>query len=164
TAARAQGPASGGTLALPGEPGQRRGPATRAEAAGARPTLTAVRAAQPPNIDGRLDDAIWRTAALIDTFVQEEPIEGAPASEKTEVRVAFDKDKLYFAIYAHYADVGLRRANRSDRDKLDNDDTVTVILEPFLDYLRGYTFAVNGYGVPSDSLLVVQNAHSSADR
>src|SRR5438309_12097701 len=70
-----------------------------------RPSLTAVRAAQPPTIDGRLDDAIWRTAALIDMFVQEEPVEGAPATEQTEVRVAYDKEKLYFGIHAHYADV-----------------------------------------------------------
>ena len=94
--------------------------------------------------------------------MQEEPIEGAAATEQTEVRVAYDSEKLYFGIYAHYADVGLRRVNRSDRDKLDNDDTVTVTLEPFLDYLRGYSFAVNGYGVQSDSMIVVQNAQSSA--
>src|SRR4029079_16050492 len=61
-------------------------------ASGARPTLTAARAAQAPVIDGRLDDAVWRTAALIDTLVQEEPIEGAPATEKTEVRVAYDNE------------------------------------------------------------------------
>ena len=54
-----------------------------------------------------------------------------------------------------------RRVN-PDRDKLDNDDTVTVTLEPFLDYLRGYSFAVNGYGVQSDSMIVVQNAQSTA--
>src|SRR5687767_9809759 len=95
-----------------------------------RPTLTAVRTDRPPVIDGRLDDAMWRTAALIDTFVQEEPIEGAPASEKTEVRVAYDSEQLYIGIAAHYADIGLRRANRSDRDRTDDDDTVTVFLEP----------------------------------
>jgi hypothetical protein len=133
----------------------------RGEQAG-RPVMTAMRAAQAPNIDGRLDDAIWRTAAFIDSFVQEEPMEGAPATEKTEVRVAYDNQKVYFGIYAHYSDVGLRRANRSDRDKLDNDDTVTVTLEPFLDFLRGYSFSVNGYGVQSDSMIVVTNAQSSA--
>ena len=158
--ARAQNGAGGGGLTLQGGAGERRGTAPRAETAGGRPTLTAVRAAQAPAIDGRLDDAIWRTAALIDTFVQEEPMEGAPATEKTEVRVAYDNQKVYFGIYAHYSDVGLRRANRSDRDKLDNDDTVTVTLEPFLDYLRGYSFAVNGYGVQRDSMIVVQNATS----
>jgi hypothetical protein len=150
--------AATGALAVQGE-GR---PAPRAGAASARPTITATRAATPPVIDGRLDDETWRTAALVDTFVQEEPVEGAPASEKTEVRVAYDNDKLYFGIHAYYADVALRRANRSDRDKLDNDDTVTVILEPFLDYLRGYTFSVNGYGVQRDSMIVVQNNTSDA--
>jgi hypothetical protein len=154
--------AASGTPALQGESTPSRGTPPRAEAAGARPTLTALRAAQAPVIDGRLDDVLWRTAALIDTLVQEEPIEGAPATEKTEVRVAYDNEKVYFGIYAHYSDVGLRRANRSDRDKLDNDDTVTVTLEPFLDYLRGYSFAVNGYGVQRDSMIVVQNATSDA--
>ena len=138
-----------------------RGAGTRV-AGGGRPTVTAVRAVEAPAIDGRLDDAIWRNASLIDTFVQEEPVEGAAASEKTEVRVAYDSEKVYFGIYAHYTDVGSRRVNRSDRDKLDNDDTITVTLEPFLDYLRGYSFAVNGYGVQSDSMIVVQNAQSTA--
>jgi len=148
-----------GTVTLQGEgaPAQRQ-TATRA----VRPTLTAVRAGEAPVIDGRLDDGVWQTAALVDTFVQEEPVEGAPATEKTEVRVAYDNDKLYFGIHAYYGDVALRRANRSDRDKLDNDDTVTVILEPFLDYLRGYTFSVNGYGVQRDSMIVVQNNTSDA--
>jgi hypothetical protein len=148
-----------GTLALQPTQG---GTEPARPAPGARPTVTALLAEQAPTIDGRLDDAIWRTAALIDTFVQEEPIEGAPATERTEVRVAFDRETLFFGIQVHYSDVNLRRANRSDRDKLDNDDTVTVTLEPFLDYLRGYSFSVNGYGVQSDSMIVVQNNQSSA--
>ena len=131
-------------------------------ASAGRPVVTAVRATQAPAIDGRLDDVIWRSAPLIDTFVQEEPVEGAAATERTEVRVAYDNEKVYFGIYAHYADVTQRRVNRSDRDKLDNDDTVTITLEPFLDYLRGYSFSVNGYGVQNDSMIVVQNAQSSA--
>jgi len=139
--------------------GRPAGPRASVALAG-RPTLTVVRAPMPPNIDGRLDDAIWRTAPLIDTFVQEEPVEGASATEKTEVRVAYDSQKLYVGIYTHYADVNLRRANRSDRDKLDDDDTVTIFLEPFLDYIRGYSFSVNGYGVQRDSMVVVQNAQS----
>jgi hypothetical protein len=131
-------------------------------ASGGRPTIGAVRAAQPPTIDGRLNEAIWDGAALIDTFVQEEPVEGAPATEQTEVRVAYDSDQLYVGIYAHYSDLGLMRANRSDRDRTDGDDTVTVFLEPFLDYVRGFSFAVNGYGVQRDSMIVVNNSRSEA--
>ncbi|HUQ68142.1 MAG TPA: DUF5916 domain-containing protein [Planctomycetaceae bacterium] len=155
-------PGTPGTLTLQGVQGGGPAPTGRSAAAGGRPIVTAVRAMQPPSIDGRLDDVIWRDAALIDKFVQEEPIEGAPASEQTEVRIAYDSERLYVAIYAHYADVTSMRANRSDRDKLDNDDTVTIFLEPFLDYLRGFSFAVNGYGVQRDSMVVVNNAQSSA--
>jgi uncharacterized protein DUF5916/cellulose/xylan binding protein with CBM9 domain len=150
-----------GPLTLQGVQGGAPAPTGRPAGSG-RPVVTAVRATQPPAIDGRLDDAIWRDAALIDKFVQEEPIEGAPASEQTEIRIAYDSERLYVGIYAHYADVSSMRTNRSDRDRLDNDDTVTVFLEPFLDYLRGYTFAVNGYGVQRDSMVVVNNAQSTA--
>ncbi len=148
-----------GTGAAQGE----RGAAPRGDALAGRPTLTAVRAQQAPSIDGRLDDAVWRNAALIDTLVQEEPQEGQPATEKTEIRVAYDSAQLYFGIYAHYSDISQRRANRSDRDKLDDDDSVTIYLEPFLDYLRGYSFAVNGYGVQRDSMVVVTNAQDNPD-
>ena len=164
-AAPAGGPGAEGTLTLQGVQGGTSSPvppaaAPRADGIAGRPTLTAVRAAQAPALDGRLDDAIWRTAALIDTFVQEEPVEGAPATERTEVRIAYDSERLYVGVAVHYADVSLRRANRSDRDRTDEDDTVTVFLEPFLDYLRGYSFSVNGYGVQRDSMIVVQNATS----
>jgi Domain of unknown function (DUF5916)/Carbohydrate family 9 binding domain-like len=150
-------PRAEGTLQLQDGQGGGRGPRGGA----GRPTLTAVRTAQAPEIDGHLDDAIWRNAALIDTFVQEEPVEGAPATERTEVRVAYDSERLYFGIHAYYSDLSLMRANRSDRDKLDNDDTVTIFLEPSLDYLRGYSFSVNGYGVQRDSMIVVSNAQSN---
>jgi hypothetical protein len=155
-----------GTLTLPAaQSGQTAVPAgaARPVALGGRPSLTAVRISEPPSIDGRLDDAAWRSAALIDRFVQEEPQEGEPATEKTEVRVAYDAQTLYFGIYAHYSDITQRRANRSDRDRLDDDDSVTIYLEPFLDYLRGYSFAVNGYGVQRDSMIVVTNAQDNPD-
>ena len=118
-----------------------------------RPTVTAVRAAQAPNIDGRLDDPAWRAAANITAFVQERPVEGAAASEQTEIHVTYDADRLYFAVYAHYSDPGLVRANRVDRDATENDDTVTFYIDPFLDQQRAYAFSVNGYGVQRDALL-----------
>jgi hypothetical protein len=127
--------------------------AVRAQVAVARPTISAVRAGEPLVIDGRLTEAIWRSAARIATFVQERPVEGAPATEQTEVHVAYDNERLYFGIYAHYSDPGLIRANRVDRDRTDNDDTVTFYIDPFLDQQRAYVFSVNGYGVQRDALL-----------
>jgi hypothetical protein len=118
-----------------------------------RPTISVTQANEPPRVDGRLDDPIWRTAARITEFVQQRPLEGAPATEQTEVYVAYDSEKIYFGIYAHYSDRKLIRANRVDRDQTGPDDTVQVYFDPFLDQQRAYVFSVNGYGVQSDSVL-----------
>ena len=118
-----------------------------------RPVVAPVRTSEPPRIDGRLDDPIWRTAARITDFFQQKPLEGAPASEKTEVYVAYDSGTLYFGIHAHYSDLKLIRANHVDRDQTGRDDTVRVYIDPFLDQQRAYVFSVNGYGIQSDAVL-----------
>ena len=45
---------------------------------------------EAPGIDGRLDEPAWQTAAIIDTFTQQEPAEGEPATERTVVRLLYD--------------------------------------------------------------------------
>ena len=119
----------------------------------ARRRVTISRAAQPPDLDGRLDDAVWETATHIDDFVQIAPVEGAPGTEETEVWMAYDRDNLYFAFHAHYTDPGMIRANRADRDEIGGDDRMSVLFDPFLDQQRAYQFSVNGYGVQSDELV-----------
>ena len=119
----------------------------------ARPSVRPTRVQPPPVIDGRLDDQAWRGAAHITDFVQRRPLDGAPGSEKTEVYVAYDADRLYFGVVAHYSEPSLIRANRVDRDQIWNDDRVSVIFDPFLDQQRAYRIAVNGYGVQGDALV-----------
>ena len=118
-----------------------------------RPSVTPTHADVPPVLDGRLDDAVWRTAAKVTSFTQQRPVEGAPATEQTEVLVAFDARNLYVGIYAHYSDIGLIRANRTDRDKASRDDTVSVFFDPFRDQQRAYIFSVNAYGVQGDAIM-----------
>ena len=116
--------------------------------------MTAARAATAPTIDGQLDDAIWQSATRITEFVQTSPVEGAPATEATEVYVAFDSNHLYVGMYAHYSDPGLVRANRVDRDQANRgDDTISIYLDTFLDQQRAFVFTLNGYGVQGDSLM-----------
>jgi hypothetical protein len=119
----------------------------------ARPAIKAARLAEAPVIDGRLDDATWNSAARVSTFVQQAPIEGAPASQQTVVQIGYDSDRLYFAFHARYTDPALIRANRADRDQTENDDKITITFDPFLDQQLGYSFSVNGYGVQGDSVL-----------
>ena len=144
----AAGPGRGGRGA-PAAGGAAGGPGL----VGGRPMINAVRTSTPPDVDGRLDDLVWRDAVKITEFVQTIPVEGAPATEDTEVYIAYDSSNIYFGFYVHYADLSLIRANRMDRDRIDFDDRMSVYFDPFLDQQRAYVFSVNAYGFQGDSLV-----------
>ena len=118
-----------------------------------RPLIRPTRTEARPRIDGRIDDEVWRTAASITDFVQQSPLDGAPATEQTEVRIAYDSQNIYLAVHVHYEDPGIMRANRVDRDQANQDDLVTVYFDTFLDQQRSYVFDVNGYGVQGDGII-----------
>ena len=120
---------------------------------GERPTAIIPRVTTPPVLDGRLDDDAWAQALRLTEFVQRSPVEGTPATEATEVLIAYDSTNLYFGFRASYSDPGLIRASRTDRDQLDQDDTISLYFDPFLDQQRAYVFTVNGYGVQGDSIV-----------
>src|SRR5215203_2576269 len=115
-------------------------------------TIAVGRTATPPTIDGNIDDMAWSDAVRVTEFVQQRPIEGDPATERTEVLMAYDERQLYFAILAHYTDTSILRANRVDRDQIGRDDAISIYFDPFLDQQRAYMFSVNGYGVQADAL------------
>ena len=146
------GPGAGGAVARGGAPAA--APAVSAGILTGRPSVTAIRANVPPTVDGQLDDAIWQRATRITEFVQISPVEGALATENTEVWVVFDSTHLYFGIHAHYSNPGMVRANRVDRDRASfSDDTISIYLDTFLDQQRAFVFTLNGYGVQGDSLM-----------
>ncbi len=118
-----------------------------------RPTVRPPRTATPPDIDGRLDDVAWRTAATITEFTQQAPLEGAPATEDTDVYLAYDSDHLYFGFHLHYADPSIMRANRVDRDTSWADDLITIYIDTFLDQQRAYDFDLNAYNVQGDGIV-----------
>ena len=118
-----------------------------------RPVVRPPRVADPPVIDGRLDDPVWDRAAHITELVQRRPLDGPPATEASDIYVAYDSDHLYLGLHAHYTDPGMMRANRRDRDQTVEDDLFLVYFDPFLDQQRAYVFTVNGYGVQGDAIL-----------
>ena len=143
----------GGATAPRAAPAAQTGPAAGFAIGGGRRSVQARRTSEPPVIDGRLDDAAWRDAVLITDFTQTNPVEGAPPTERTEVRIAYDADHLYFAFHAHYTDPTQMRANRADRDRFRRDDWIAVMFDPFLDQQRAYRFSVNAYGIQGDAIL-----------
>ena len=118
-----------------------------------RPTVQPTRTSTPPRIDGQLDDEVWETAAKLTEFVQYQPIDGAPASEPTEIYIAYDSDHLYFGFYAHYSDPSIMRANRVDRDRASQDDLLTIYFDTFMDQQRSYDFDVNAFNVQGDGII-----------
>ena len=84
-------------------------------------------------IDGRLDDAVWREAAHVTALVQRRPFDGIPASEPSDIYLAYDSSNIYFGLHAHYSVPGMIRANRRDRDQSIDDDLFLIYFDPFLD-------------------------------
>ncbi len=118
-----------------------------------RPRVTPTRTDTPPVIDGVLDDKVWTNAARLGDFTQQAPVDGAPATEATDVYIAYDSENLYFGFHAHYENPEIMRANRVERDRAMQDDLMTVYFDTFLDQQRGYDFDVNGYGVQGDGVI-----------
>ena len=118
-----------------------------------RPTVRPARTDTPPDLDGRLDDLVWRHAAKITQFTQESPLEGSPATEDTEVYIAYDDDNMYFGFYLHYSDPSMMRANRVDRDRAFQDDLITIYIDTFLDQQRSFEFDLNAYNVQGDGIV-----------
>lgn len=123
-------------------------------AATERPVLRAVALAEPIVLDGWLNDPVWQSAPAAGSFVQREPRVGQPATEPTEVRVAFTPSTLYIGIRAvDSAPEGLvARAMERDAD-ITEEDSITITLDTFLDRRNAYFFATNPNGVRTDALI-----------
>ncbi len=113
--------------------------------------IRAVHTTTPIVVDGVLDDPVWRKAPVVSHFVQSEPHEGRPATERTDVQVAFDAHNLYIAAYCHDTDPAGIVLNDVKRDFTPGDqDDFEVILDTFADRRNGYAFITNAGGAKSD--------------
>src|ERR1041384_4303624 len=103
-------------------------------------------------IDGVLDEPIWRRAARLTGFSQYRPVDGRPAEDSTEVLVWYAPDAIYFGIRAFERHGSVVRATLADRDNIDADDHVAILLDTYLDHRRATMFAVNPLGVQEDGV------------
>ncbi|MGD9903095.1 MAG: DUF5916 domain-containing protein [Vicinamibacterales bacterium] len=117
-----------------------------------RRSLTATRTDGPIVVDGRLDEPVWRTAPPADGFVQSDPFEGRPATEATEVRVAYDDDYLYIAAHCRDSDPAHIVVNDIHKDFTGAEqDSFEVLLDTFEDRRNGFVFATNAAGARADT-------------
>ena len=116
-----------------------------AEAVRARPA--------PPLIDGVLDDDAWQDAPVFSDFIQRDPDEGEPATERTEFRVVYSNDALYVAVRSFDRQPDDIAAILARRDEWSPSDEVMIMVDSYLDRRTGFTFAVNAAGVKRDAYL-----------
>ncbi len=132
-------------------------------------TMTAVAAARPPavpgvdrgphrilpassaiEIDGHLEEPAWSAAWSMELAYEVQPGENVPPPVRTEVLLTYDDAALYVAFRAFDPDPRAIRAHLSDRDNVDVDDWVGVMLDTFNDERRSFDFLVNPLGVQCD--------------
>ena len=117
----------------------------RAARARPRPSTTAIRVTTAPNIDGRLDEAMWKEGTPISEFVQRELNEGVPASERTEVRLATDGKYLYIGARMYDREPHLIVPGEKIRDvQLSNSDHIALIFDTYHDRQNGFVFDHTG--------------------
>lgn len=116
-------------------------------------------------IDGALDDAAWSSATPVTQLTQTRPMQGAPATQRTEVRVLYDDAAIYVGARM-YDSLGARgvRTRLTRRDQLlysgeDGNsgatltsDKLQVSFDTFHDHINSATFELNPSGVRSDAL------------
>jgi hypothetical protein len=122
-----------------------------------RPVIQALRmnADEKIGVDGRLDEGPWARAVPITDFKQYEPKTGEPGTERTEIRIIFDKDNLYIGAEFFDSDPGGMLGNQMVRDGLlGADDRFIWVLDPFNDSISGYYFELNPAGAMGDAQLV----------
>jgi hypothetical protein len=107
----------------------------------------------PVTIDGRLAENIWNEAKPLGQLRQKNPDEGKDATERTEVRVAYDDAALY--IGARMFDKEPNRIVRElcRKDSESNSDAITIYLDPQHDHRSGVFLGVNASGSQTDGLI-----------
>ncbi len=114
----------------------------------------AVFVEEPPPIDADLSHPAWAAAEPIEQLIQQVPDTGAPSTERTVVRVLYDSAALYVGIYCYESDRSRRTstilAYREDRIH-NQDDTIRIGLDTFLDHRRAYLFGTNPLGTRQDA-------------
>ena len=111
----------------------------------------ATRVEEAPTIDGILDDASWTGASRLEDFVQRDPFEGKPVSERTEVRIIYDDQAVYVGAWLFDRDPNgiVYGETRRDAD-LQDTDALLLVFDTYLDRQNGFLFATTPAGIEYD--------------
>ena len=126
-------------------------------------TAKASRVDRAPKLDGTLDDPIWQHATPIDNFLQREPFEGQPSTEKSEVRILYSKHEVYFGITCFDSDPKRIVATELRRDvSQELDDYFEIIIDSAHHRRNAYVFQINPLGTQRDALITEEQRTDSS--
>jgi hypothetical protein len=123
------------------------------------PQLTVGRLAgeERPTIDGRVDEAIWSTVEPFSSFTQQEPAEGQPATERTEVWFLVSASHLYVGVVCHDSQPDNLVVSQSRRDAdLNDTDSIQILLDTFNDGQNAFIFGTNPFGIEYDGQVMAE--------
>ncbi len=107
-------------------------------------TVRAVRIAEPIRLDGRLDESMYATIPPIGDFIQQEPREGEPATEATEVWILFDDTNLYVAArcWDSHPERAVANEMRRDAQNIVQNESIGVMFDTFHDRRNSIYFQI----------------------
>ena len=121
--------------------------------AGSNPKIaTAVRTPKAPRIDGILNEPEWQAAKPVIDFTQRDPYEGQPPTQKTEIRILYDGDALYFGCTMYDTEPSKIVARLARRDDEILSDVISIRIDSYHDHQTGFEFTINAAGVKVDIL------------
>jgi hypothetical protein len=117
-----------------------------------RVIVRAVRLTAPFQLDGKLDESVYRELRPGSDFIQEEPTEGEPATEKTEIWVFFDDDNVYVGarMWETQPERMVVNEMRKDSPNVFQNENLTVVFDTFYDRRNGVGFVINPIGGRQD--------------
>jgi len=153
------GVAHAGQIATPAHEGppEPSPPEVIARDADGRTTIRAVRVDAPLRIDGAFDEALYTGVPAMTDFVQVEPDLGAPATEKTEVWIAFDGDNFYLSFRCWDSQPERRVATEMRRDGnnlYNGNDVISIFVDTFYDRRNGFGISMNSIGGRNDGQVI----------
>lgn len=123
------------------------------EGPGVNQEIVAVRIDAPIVVDGKLDEEAWAKAKVFGDFVQRFPNPGNEPSERTELRVLYDDQNIYFGVVCHDSEPHHINRQLGRRDSEPASDAVQVIIDPAHNHRTSYLFYLNAGGVQGDGLM-----------
>ncbi|MCE3279790.1 MAG: hypothetical protein K0S44_1981 [Bacteroidetes bacterium] len=110
-----------------------------------------TRASKTPKLDGMLDDEAWINASVINTFLQNYPVEKAPSSQRTHVRLVYDNTAIYISAKLYDTAPDSIRKQLGNRDDNVNADVFRIVFDTYNTQQDAFDFSVTASGVQLDS-------------